>query len=117
MEIVIKNQVIILEVMGIYGNELILFLIGNSTTRSHGRANAGTSHIAGGCQTLIFYNVYTNRIVRFTSFYFLYSNGKSLKKNGKTKKERKWMEKTWLATPNMEANDVKRFFAINIIEC
>lgn len=87
MEIVIKNQVIILEVMGIYGNELILFLIGNSVTRSQGRANAGTSHIAGVWQTLIFYNVYTNRIVRFTSFYFLYSNGKSLKKMGKQRKK------------------------------
>jgi len=90
MEIVIKNQVMIPEVMEIYGNELILFLMipevmriyGNelilfligdtSTARSQGGANAGTSHIAGGCRTPIFYNFYTNRIVRFTSFYFLY---------------------------------------------
>jgi hypothetical protein len=67
MEIVIKNQVMIPEVMEIYGNELILFLMipevmriyGNelilfligdtSTARSQGGANAGTSHIAGGC--------------------------------------------------------------------
>jgi len=90
MEIVIKNQVMIFKVMGIYGNELILFLMifevmriyGNelilfliedtSAARWQGGANAGTSHIAGGCWTPIFYNFYTNRIVRFTSFYFLY---------------------------------------------
>jgi hypothetical protein len=34
----------------------------------------------------------------------------------KERKERKWMEKTRLTTPNMEVNDVKGFFDIDITE-